>query len=166
MSRTLSPGRRLRSWQPPTEPMARDRDPSPRRRGLRLANRSRRYGGRWGVSDAAVCGRIDARLRALRLPGALERYRDLADELGVRDPVLGFLDACLQEEMDSRELCRYERNLRAARFPIVKEPGSFNFAAIPSVSKTQVEELATGRFVAAHETGLLGGGPAGPVDAP
>ena len=113
-----------------------------------------------------MCGRIDARLRALRLPGALERYRDLADELGVRDPGLGFLDACLQEEMDSRELCRYERNLRAARFPIVKELGSFNFAAIPSVSKTQVEELATGRFVAAHETGLLGGGPAGPVDAP
>ncbi len=109
------------------------------------------------MSDEAVRGRIDARLRALRLPGALERYRDLADELGVGEPGLEFLDACLQEEMDSRELHRYERNLRAARFPVVKELASFNFAAIPSVSKTQVEELATGHFVAAHETVLFVG---------
>ena len=109
------------------------------------------------MSDETVCGRIDARLRALRLPGALERYRDLADEFGVGEPGLGFLDACLQEEMDSRKHRRYERNLRAARFPVVKELGGFNFAAIPSVSKTQVEELATGRFIAAHETVLLVG---------
>lgn len=118
------------------------------------------------MSDEAVCGRIDTRLRAARLPGALERYRDLADELGVGEPGLGFLDACLQEEMDSRELRRYERSLRAARFPVVKELGSFNFAAIPWVPKMQVEELAKGRFLAAHETVLLVGGAGGPVDAP
>ena len=109
------------------------------------------------MAEDAVCGRIDARLRALRLPGAMERYRDLANELEVGDKGLRFLDACLQEEMDSRESHRYERNLRVARFPVVKELGSFDFAAIPSVSKTHVEELATGRFIAAHETVLLVG---------
>jgi DNA replication protein DnaC len=109
------------------------------------------------MSEEALCGRIDARLRALHLPGTQQRYRDLAAELGLDERGLQFLEACLQAELDSRELHRYERNLRAARFPVIKELGSFDFTAIPSLSKQKVDELATGRFIAAHETVLMVG---------
>jgi DNA replication protein DnaC len=111
------------------------------------------------VADEALCGRIDAYLRALHLPGALGRYRDLMSELGLDDRALRLLDGVLAAEMDSRELHRYERNLRAARFPVVKELGAFDFAAIPALSKDRVDELATGRFIAAHEAVILVGNP-------
>lgn len=109
------------------------------------------------MSDQALCDRVEARLRALHLPGALQRYRDLQAELELDERSLQFLEGCLQAEMDSRELHRYERNLRAARFPVVKELGGFDFTAIPSLAKAKVDELATGRFITAHETVLLVG---------
>ncbi len=107
----------------------------------------------------AVCARIDARLRALHLPGALKGYRELAAELGSQEPALHLLDGVLAAEIDSRELHRYQKNLRAARFPIVKELGSFEFTAIPSLDRARVQELATGRFIAAHEAAILIGNP-------
>lgn len=109
--------------------------------------------------DEAICGRIDAHLRALHLPGALSRYRDLACELELDDRALRLLDGALAAEMDSRELHRYERNLRAARFPVVKDLAAFDFTVVPSLSKERVDELATGRFIAAHEAVILVGNP-------
>jgi DNA replication protein DnaC len=109
------------------------------------------------MSDEPLCGRIDARLRALHLPGALQRYRELAEASGAPEAVLPFLEACLQAEWESRELHRYERNLRAARFPVVKELSGFDFTVLPSLAKARVDELASGRFIPAHETVLLVG---------
>ncbi|MDE3075362.1 MAG: IS21-like element helper ATPase IstB [Chloroflexota bacterium] len=111
------------------------------------------------MSDEALCGRLDARLHTLHLPGVLQRYRELAAEVGLDERSLHWLDGCLQAELELRELHRYERNLKAARFPVIKELADFDFTAIPSVSKAQVEELASGRFIAAHETVLLVGQP-------
>lgn len=79
---------------------------------------------------AALCGHIDAQLRAVHLPGALARYRALAQELAVAQGALRLLDGALAAELDSRELHRYQKNLRAARFPVVKELGSFDFTAM------------------------------------
>jgi DNA replication protein DnaC len=109
--------------------------------------------------DEALCGRIDSQLKALHLPGALARYRSLAEELGLDDRALTLLDGMLAAEMASRELHRYQRHLRAARFPVVKELGSFDFTAIPSLPKARVEELATCRFIPAHESVILVGNP-------
>ena len=111
------------------------------------------------VLDEALCGRIDLHLRALHLPGALGQYRELVRELELDDRALRLLDGALAAELDSRELHRYQRNLRAARFPVVKELGAFDFAAIPALSKDRVDELATGRFIAAHEAVILVGNP-------
>jgi DNA replication protein DnaC len=113
------------------------------------------------VSTAAeaVCARIDAQLRTLHLPGALSRYRDLAAELGVDEQALQLLDGALAAEIDSRELHRYQKNLRAARFPVVKDLASFDFTAVPSLERARVAELATGRFIAAHEAVILVGNP-------
>ncbi len=54
---------------------------------------------------------------------------------------------------------RYQRNLQAARFPVIKELGAFDFSAVPGLPKARVEELATGRFVSAHECVILVGNP-------
>jgi DNA replication protein DnaC len=109
--------------------------------------------------DETVCARIEARLRALRLPGALSRYRELAAELGTEQRALQLLDGVLAAEIDSRELHRLQNNLRAARFPVVKEIGSFDFTAIPNLARDRVQELASSRFVAAHESVILIGNP-------
>jgi DNA replication protein DnaC len=103
--------------------------------------------------------RIDAQLRTLHLPGALACHRDLAAELGTDEQALRLLDGVLTAELACREQNRYDRNLRAARFPVVKELAGFDFTAIPSVPRARIEELATGRFIAAHETVLLIGNP-------
>jgi DNA replication protein DnaC len=107
----------------------------------------------------AVCARIETQLRALRLPGALARYRELAAELGCDAQALRLLDGVLAAEIDSRELHRYQNNLRAARFPVVKELGGFDFTAMPSLDRARVDELATGRFIRAHEAVILIGNP-------
>jgi len=61
--------------------------------------------------------------------------------------------------MASREEHRLARNLRAARFPVLKELAGFDFTAQPSLPKAKVEALATGQFVAAHEVVILVGNP-------
>jgi len=109
--------------------------------------------------DEELYGRIDARLHALRLPGAAACFRSQARETGADEAALRFLDAVLGAEVESRELRRYQRNLGAARFPVVKELAAFDFGAIRSLSKERVDELATGRFVAAHECVILVGNP-------
>ena len=107
----------------------------------------------------AVCASIDVQLHVLHLPGAMRRYRDLAVELELDAVALRLLDGVLAAEIDSRELHRYQKNLRAARFPVVKELGGFDFTAMPSLDRTRVSELATGRFIAAHEAVILVGNP-------
>ncbi len=106
-----------------------------------------------------VCTRIDAHLRALHLPGTLARYRGLAEELGVPAGAYGWLEGALAAELTSRDEHRLARNLKAARFPVIKELASFDFAAQPSVPKTKVEALAGGQFIAAHEVAILVGNP-------
>ncbi len=109
--------------------------------------------------DDGLWGRIEAWLHALRLPGAAARFRSLAEETGAGESAARYLEGVLAAELDSREVRRYQRNLRAAKFPVVKELGAFDFAAIPSLPKARVEELATGRFVSAHECVILVGNP-------
>lgn len=106
-----------------------------------------------------VCARIDAQLRALHLPGALGRYRALAGELDAPESAYALLDGTLAAEVASRAEHRLARNLQAARFPVIKELATFDFTAIPSLSKARVDELARGDFIAAHEVALLVGNP-------
>jgi len=45
-----------------------------------------------------------------------------------------------------------ERRIRAAKFPAVKSLDSFDFAAIPSLNKMLVLELARGEYVLRRES--------------
>ncbi|MDA8344987.1 MAG: IS21-like element helper ATPase IstB [Thermaerobacter sp.] len=111
------------------------------------------------MDETALLARIDSQLHSLHLPGALENYRQLQDGLTAPEEALSFLSAILAAELDSRELHRYARNLRAARFPVLKELGAFDFTALPSLPKAKIEELASCRFIPAHETVLFVGNP-------
>jgi DNA replication protein DnaC len=46
-----------------------------------------------------------------------------------------------------------------ARFPFVRDLTGFDFSAQPSIDKTQVREVASGRFIANGEAVLLLGPP-------
>ena len=112
-----------------------------------------------GEAMEDLAARIDALMRALHLPGALARHRELRAELGAGEEAMRLLTGILEAEISSREQHRYEKNLRDARFPVVKELAGFDFSVIPSLSRVKVEELAKAQFIAAHETALLVGNP-------
>ena len=50
-----------------------------------------------------------------------------------------------------RERRMVERRIKEARFPAVKSLDSFDFAAIPSLNKTLVRELARSEYVTRRE---------------
>ncbi len=79
--------------------------------------------------------------------------------MGLTEEAYRWLEEVLAAERASREEHRLARNLQAARMPVIKELGSFDFAAQPSVSRPRVLALAEGQFIAAHESVILAGVP-------
>lgn len=91
----------------------------------------------------------------------LERMLTRLKLTAVRDTLESLLDEIARRELTQREalvfLCereiarkderRIEMGLSIARFPFVRDLGSFDFAAQPSLDPRQLRELATGRFV-------------------
>jgi DNA replication protein DnaC len=76
-------------------------------------------------------------LKALRLPTFLREYDKLARQCAAE----GLLRLA-ELEMIERERRTVERRIKEARLPAVKSLDSFDFAAIPSLNKTLVLELA------------------------
>src|SRR4029450_977418 len=62
-----------------------------------------------------------------------------------------FLLRLAELELIDRERRMVERRIRAARFPAVKSFDTFDFAAIPSLNKPLVLELARCEYIAARE---------------
>jgi DNA replication protein DnaC len=63
----------------------------------------------------------------------------------------GYLLRLTELERLDRERRMIERRIREARFPAVKSLDSFEFAAIPSVNKMLVVELARGEYILRRE---------------
>lgn len=99
---------------------------------------------------------IDGYLKTLKMPGALQEYRELVREAreGSMDP-LAFLEALLGREAEHRGANKVARHLRAARFPYAKDLDSFDFGATPEIPKLRVLDLARGAFVTARENVIL-----------
>ena len=91
-------------------------------------------------------------LKALKLPSFLREYEKLARQCAA-DGVdhVRYLQRLAELELIDRERRMVERRIREARFPAVKSLDSFEFAAIPSLNKTLVLELARGDYVARRE---------------
>ncbi|MGD0764653.1 MAG: IS21-like element helper ATPase IstB [Roseiarcus sp.] len=91
-------------------------------------------------------------LRQLKLPTVLREYEKVAAE-AAREGLdhVRFLLRLVELELIDRERRMVERRIRAARFPAVKSFDTFDFAAIPSLNKPLVLELARCEYVAARD---------------
>ena len=93
-----------------------------------------------------IAGRLDLMLTELRLP----TVRRLATELCTQSdhegwPAHRLLEALLEHELAEREARRIDRHRAESLLQPDKRLSSFEFAAVPSVSKAQVMALAEGQ---------------------
>ena len=98
----------------------------------------------------------------LRLPGVKLVWAALAataDKEGW--PAARFLAALAEQEMAERGRRRFERHLEEARLPPGKTLDAFDFAAVPMISKAQVQALAAGDAWLEKGANLLCFGPPG-----
>jgi DNA replication protein DnaC len=91
-------------------------------------------------------------LKALKLPTFLREHDKLARQCAAEgvDHTTYLLRLAELEQLD-RERRMVERRIRQARFPAIKSLDSFDFAAIPSLNKMLVLELARGEYVERRE---------------
>jgi DNA replication protein DnaC len=91
-------------------------------------------------------------LKALKLPTFLREYDKLARQCAAEGvDHSGYLLRLAELELIDRERRTVERRIKEARFPTVKSLDSFDFAAIPSLNKTLVLELARCEYIARRE---------------
>ena len=113
-----------------------------------------------GASDAMPAGTMSGtpqvllahHLKQLKLPTVLREYDKVARECardGVDHP--RYLLRLIELELIDRERRTIERRIRAARFPAVKSFDTFDFAAIPSLNKPLVLELARSEYILGRE---------------
>ena len=109
--------------------------------------------------DAA---RVELLLSELRMPGvkaAWPRIAEISDKEGW--PAARLLAALAETEVADRTRRRIERHLAEARLPPGKTLASFDFAAVPMISKAQVMALAAGDVWLEKGANLLAFGPPG-----
>lgn len=112
------------------------------------------------MNDQALEMMIDSHLRTLALPAIRKSYLSLAREAeAVGKGPLVFLEALLEQEVNSRQERRLAEQLRDARFPVMKGLETFEFSAVPSLNKPQVLALARSEYVAKRQNVILLGNP-------
>jgi DNA replication protein DnaC len=91
-------------------------------------------------------------LKALKLPTFLREYDKQARQCAAEGlDHTGYLLRLAELELLERERRSVERRIRQARFPAVKSLDSFEFAAIPSLNRLLVLELARCEYVERRE---------------
>jgi DNA replication protein DnaC len=102
--------------------------------------------------------RLQGLFKALRLPTMAKHYVPLArqaEETG--DSYPDYLLTLLEKELSQRDINRRRRLLRQAKFPITYTLDTYDFTAVPSLSKQKVTELARGEFIRKAENVVLVG---------
>ena len=96
-------------------------------------------------SDPVDVGRVTLMLGELRLPAIKAVWREIAARADKEGwPAARFLAALAEHEIAERARRRFERHLDEARLPPGKTLATFDFTAVPMVSKAQVMALAAG----------------------
>ena len=109
--------------------------------------------------DAA---RLELMLTELRLPGIKAMWPTLAAQSDKEGwPAARLLAALAEHEIAERSRRRIERHLADARLPVGKTFDSFDFNAVPVVSKAQIMALAAGDSWIEQGANLLLFGPPG-----
>src|ERR1700750_85446 len=103
--------------------------------------------------DAA---RIELVLNDLRLPAIKLMWAKFAEQSDKEGwPAARFLAALAEHEIADRSRRRIERHLAEARLPAGKTLATFDFEAVPMVSKAQVMALASGDAWLAQGANIL-----------
>src|ERR1700756_3041033 len=109
--------------------------------------------------DAA---RIELLLSELRLPAIKLTWAKLAEQSDKEGwPAARFLAALAEHEVAERGRRRIERHLAEARLPAGKTLATFDFEAVPMVSKAQAMALAAGDSWLEKGANLIMFGPPG-----
>ena len=97
------------------------------------------------TTNAVDAARVELLLAELRLPAVKLVWADLAAQADKEGwPAARFLAALAEHEVAERARRRIERHLAEARLPPGKTIDTFDFEAVPMVSKAQVMALAAG----------------------
>lgn len=111
---------------------------------------------------AVDAARVELMLGELRLPGIKMVWAELAARADKESwPAARFLAALAECEISERSRRRTARHMSEARLPVGKTIATFDFAAVPMVSKAQVMALTAGDAWLAGGANLLMFGPPG-----
>src|ERR1700738_3231032 len=114
------------------------------------------------TTDPGDAARIELLLAELRLPAVKQVWVSLAAQADKEGwPAARFLAALAEHEIAERSRRRLERHLAEARLPPGKTLDTFDFEAVPVVSKAQVMALAAGDAWLNNGANLLLFGPPG-----
>jgi DNA replication protein DnaC len=115
------------------------------------------------MSGATItAGRLDMMLTQLRLPTIRRLAADLCGQSDLEGwPARRLLEALLEHEIAEREARRIDRHRAESCLSPDKRLSSFDFAAVPSVSKAQVMALAEGQEWLERGANVLLFGPPG-----
>jgi DNA replication protein DnaC len=114
------------------------------------------------AADPIDTARVELLLAELRLPAVKQVWASLAAQADKEGwPAARFLAALAEHEMAERARRRIERHLAEARLPPGKTLDSFDFEAVPVISKAQLMALAAGDAWLNQGANLLLFGPPG-----
>jgi DNA replication protein DnaC len=113
-------------------------------------------------ADPIDAGRLTLALNDLRLPAIKTIWPDFAARADKEGwPAARFLAALTEHELAERSSRRIQRHLEEARLPPGKTLDSFDFDAVPMISKAQVMALTAGDSWLDKGSNLLMFGPPG-----
>ena len=114
------------------------------------------------TTNTVDTARVELLLSELRLPSVKLMWARLAEQSDKEGwPAARFLAALAEHEVADRGSRRIERHLAEARLPAGKTLATFDFEAVPMVSKAQVMALAAGDAWLAQGANILLFGPPG-----
>jgi DNA replication protein DnaC len=99
---------------------------------------------------------LETHLKKLRLPSILRQYRKLATQAAQQNWTHEqFLQAAVEQEVQSQEENAYKQRLKLARFPAQKTLAQFDFSTMPSLNKPLILKLAQGDYLSKAENVVL-----------
>jgi DNA replication protein DnaC len=114
------------------------------------------------TNNTVDAARVELLLNELRLPSMRLRWAKLAEQSDKEGwPAARFLATLVEHEVADRSCRRIERHLAEARLPADKTLATFDFEAVPMVSKAQVMALASGDAWLQRGANMLLFGPPG-----
>lgn len=102
--------------------------------------------------------RLQGLCKELRLPSVAENYLTMARQAEKKAELYpDYLRNLLEQELSLRDVNRRRRLLKQAKFPITYTMDTYDFSAVPSLSKQKIVQLAQGDFIREHENIVLVG---------